>query len=81
MGTDEETIKVIDRRRFYLDEDGDVHEREPEEERVLVGREKPMLHEDPEERIASREAIDDIATRKESWWRRLRSKLRYNHEK
>jgi len=59
------SIKVVDRRRFYLDDDGEVREKDPEEK--VVDLSNGAVVSDRDEKPPER--------RRESWWNRLRQKF------
>jgi hypothetical protein len=61
----ENRIMVIDRRRFYLDDDGEVREREPEERTVDLR---------PDGARVERSEAPEPPT-KEPFWLRLKRKL------
>lgn len=74
MSDENDTIKIIDRRRLYLDDEGDVQEREPDERIVRVGHSVAEGDLDEGESGQSGPAQDG-EQRKQSWWRRLRNKF------
>ena len=78
-------IKVVDRRRFYLDAQGEVHEREDEEAATPAVEEPPVARREgagartqgrgedaPRESDGERSEAGDG---REPLWRRLRRKL------
>ncbi len=82
MGKDEgETIKIVDRRRFLLDDDGEVVEHEPEEKIVKVsakGFRELREDEDEDEDEPRREDESIIPPEdqaKPSLWQRIKRKF------
>lgn len=75
MTGENDTIKVIDRRRFYLDDDGDIHEREPNERVVHVGHLSEEQGQAEGEEPTPKRSSRNVEGQKRTWWSRLRSKL------
>lgn len=75
-----ETIKVVDRRRFILDDDGEVHERDPEQKVVAVSSDGVVEPaEDPEPPRASAKTSTSPGgrgRRVRSFFRRIRERFR-----
>lgn len=61
-------IKVIDRRRFYLDDDGEVREREIEERTIELGKAGAREQ-------GAEPAREPEPPKKEPFWQRLKRKL------
>ena len=77
---EEPRIKVVDRRRFYLDDDGNVHERETDDSVATVSLAKTPARNDAKSESNGGREPDDGSTagnghRPESLWARLRRKL------
>jgi hypothetical protein len=66
----ENRIRVIDRRRFYLDDDGEVRERETEESLIELGTSTVRTEPSGEPRPPTA-----AAPAKEPFWQRFKRKL------